>query len=78
MALVPQDVALFADTIAENIRYGDPDAQISRPCSAAAIAAQADDFIRALPEGYADAARRARRHAFGRPAPAHRDRASLA
>ena len=26
MALVPQDVALFADTIADNIRYGSPDA----------------------------------------------------
>jgi ATP-binding cassette subfamily B protein len=50
-ALVPQDVALFADTIAENIRYGDPHANIEA-VKRAATAAQADDFIRALPEGY--------------------------
>jgi ATP-binding cassette, subfamily B, bacterial len=51
MALVPQDVALFADTIADNIRYGKPDAS-QEAVQRAAIAAQADDFIRALPEGY--------------------------
>lgn len=51
MALVPQDVALFADTVAENIRYGTPAASIEEIRKAAA-AAQADDFIRALPEGY--------------------------
>jgi ATP-binding cassette, subfamily B, bacterial len=51
MALVPQDVALFADSVIENIAYGTPgatEADVRR----AAIAAQADDFIRALPEGY--------------------------
>jgi ATP-binding cassette subfamily B protein len=52
MALVPQDVALFADTIAENIRYGRPNADLDA-VKRAAIAAQADEFIRALPEGYA-------------------------
>ena len=51
MALVPQDVALFADTLAENIRYGVPDASIEA-VKRAAVAAQADEFIRALPEGY--------------------------
>lgn len=51
LALVPQDVALFADTIAENIRYGKPDADFEA-VRRAAIAAQADDFIRALPDGY--------------------------
>jgi ATP-binding cassette subfamily B protein len=51
MALVPQDVALFADTIAENIRYGRQGADLDA-IKRAAIAAQADDFIRALPEGY--------------------------
>jgi ATP-binding cassette subfamily B protein len=51
MALVPQDVALFADTVAENIRYGTPGATLSEVRRAAA-AAQADEFIRALPEGY--------------------------
>ena len=50
-ALVPQDVALFADTIADNIRYGDPTANIEA-VKRAATAAQADDFLRALPEGY--------------------------
>ena len=51
MALVPQDVALFADTIAENIRYGNPGATLDDVRRAAA-AAQADDFITALPLGY--------------------------
>ena len=51
-ALVPQDVALFADTIAENIRYGSPEASLEA-VKEAAVAAQADAFIRALPEGYA-------------------------
>ncbi len=50
--LVPQDVALFADTIAENIRYGVPGASLEAVKRAAA-AAHADEFIRALPEGYA-------------------------
>ncbi len=51
MALVPQDVALFADTLAENIRYGVPDASLEA-VQRAAVAAQADEFIRALPDGY--------------------------
>lgn len=51
MALVPQDLALFADSVTENIRYGSPEAS-DGDVRAAAIAAQADDFIRALPEGY--------------------------
>ncbi|KUO55450.1 MAG: ABC transporter [Alphaproteobacteria bacterium BRH_c36] len=52
MALVPQDVALFADTVAENIRYGTRGASL-KDVEAAAVAAHADKFIRALPEGYA-------------------------
>jgi ATP-binding cassette, subfamily B, bacterial len=51
MALVPQDVALFADTVAENIRYGTPGATLSE-VRRAATAAQADEFIRRLPDGY--------------------------
>ncbi len=51
MALVPQDVALFADTIAANISYGQPDAS-SDDIVRAAKAAQADGFISALPDGY--------------------------
>ncbi len=52
VALVPQDLALFADTVAENIRYGSPtatDADIKR----AAEAAQAAEFIGRLPDGFA-------------------------
>jgi ATP-binding cassette, subfamily B, bacterial len=52
MALVPQEVALFADTVAENIRYGTPDAS-DEQVEAAATKAQADGFIQALPLGYA-------------------------
>jgi ATP-binding cassette subfamily B protein len=51
IAVVPQDVALFADTVAENIRYGTPGATLSE-VRRAAVAAQADEFIRALPENY--------------------------
>ncbi|MDX2258550.1 MAG: ABC transporter transmembrane domain-containing protein [Hyphomicrobiaceae bacterium] len=51
IALVPQDVALFADSVLENIRYGSPEAS-EGDVEAAARAAQADGFIRALPEGY--------------------------
>ncbi len=51
VSVVPQDVALFADTVAENIRYGTPNATLSE-VRESAIAAQADEFVRALPEGY--------------------------
>jgi len=51
MALVPQDTALFADTIVENIRYGAPDASDDAVMEAARTAL-ADGFIRALPDGY--------------------------
>jgi ATP-binding cassette, subfamily B, bacterial len=52
MALVPQDVALLAGSVADNIRFGDDGATIA-DVERAAAAAQADGFIRALPEGYA-------------------------
>jgi len=51
VALVAQDVALFNASIADNIRYGAPeasDAEVRR----AAAAAQADGFISAMAEGY--------------------------
>ena len=51
ISLVPQDVALFADTVAENIRYGSSKASLD-DVRRAAIAAQAAEFIDALPEGY--------------------------
>jgi ATP-binding cassette subfamily B protein len=49
---VPQDAVIFAASIADNIRYGAPDASIEAVRDAARRAA-ADDFIRALPDGYA-------------------------
>ena len=52
IALVPQETALFDDTIAENIRYGRPDAS-DEEVRRAAVAAQADGFIAALAQGYA-------------------------
>jgi ATP-binding cassette subfamily B protein len=50
-ALVPQDTALFDDTVGANIAYGAKDAQRSE-IEAAARAAFAHDFIAALPQGY--------------------------
>ncbi len=51
IALVPQDVALFADTVMENIRYGKPGASRDEVVRAAELA-QAHGFIAALPQGY--------------------------
>lgn len=51
VTVVPQDVFLFADTIRENIRYGDPQAS-DEEVEAAARRAQAHDFITRLPQGY--------------------------
>lgn len=50
VALVPQDVALFNDTIAANIAFARPDAD-EAAIWAAAEAAELADFIRNLPEG---------------------------
>jgi ATP-binding cassette subfamily B protein len=50
-ALVPQETALFADTVGDNIAYGAKDATRSE-IEAAAKAAFAHDFIMALPQGY--------------------------
>jgi ATP-binding cassette subfamily B protein len=51
IGLVPQDTVLFGATARENIRYGRPDATDAE-IEAAARAAAADEFVRALPEGY--------------------------
>ena len=51
IGLVSQDVFLFHGTIAENIAYGRPDATADEIAAAARIA-EADDFIRAFPDGY--------------------------
>ena len=50
-ALVPQDAVIFSADAMENIRYGRPLATDDEVI-AAARSAFADDFIRALPEGY--------------------------
>jgi ATP-binding cassette subfamily B protein len=50
-AIVLQEPVLFSTTIGENIAYSDPDAEPSA-IVAAARAANAHDFISALPEGY--------------------------
>ena len=50
-ALVPQDVAIFAASIYDNIALGRPDATRDE-VRAAAIAAQADSFIEKLEAGY--------------------------
>ena len=52
VGIVPQDSVVFSTSALENIRYGRPDAS-DDDVIAAAKAAFADDFIRALPEGYA-------------------------
>jgi ABC-type multidrug transport system fused ATPase/permease subunit len=51
MGLVPQDPFLFAGTIAENIAFGRPDASQAEVVAAAKMA-NADGFIRRLPNGY--------------------------
>ena len=51
LGVVLQDVNLFTGTVMENIRYGNPDAS-DEECIAAARLANADSFIRMLPQGY--------------------------
>jgi ABC-type multidrug transport system fused ATPase/permease subunit len=51
IGIVTQDPFLFSTSIAENIRFGRPTATDDE-VRAAARAAQADDFVAALPEGY--------------------------
>jgi ATP-binding cassette subfamily B protein len=51
IAIVPQETILFSGSVRDNIRYGRPGASDDE-VYAAASAAQADDFIRSLPQGY--------------------------
>jgi ATP-binding cassette, subfamily B, heavy metal transporter len=51
VALVPQDVALFNDTLRANIAYARPDC-LPAEIEAAAEAAELGEFIRQLPDGY--------------------------
>lgn len=52
MSMVPQEVLLFGGTIAENIAYGKPGASEAE-IEQAARQANAHEFIKAFPEGYA-------------------------
>lgn len=51
VGFVMQDSVLFGGTVRENIAYGRPDATDDE-ITAAAVTAQADEFIRTLPQGY--------------------------
>jgi ATP-binding cassette, subfamily B, multidrug efflux pump len=51
LGIVLQDTFLFADTVMENIRFGRLDAT-DEECIEAAKVADADHFIRQLPQGY--------------------------
>jgi ABC-type transport system involved in cytochrome bd biosynthesis fused ATPase/permease subunit len=51
LAWVPQRPTIFRGTVADNIRLGDADAPDERVREAAALAG-ADEFVRALPDGY--------------------------
>jgi ATP-binding cassette subfamily B protein len=51
MALVAQEPLIFSGTVAENIRFGRPDAD-DTALHAAAVAAAAAGFIAALPQGF--------------------------
>jgi subfamily B ATP-binding cassette protein MsbA len=50
--IVSQDTVLFHDTVRANIAYGAPDRYTAAQIEAAARAANAHDFIQALPQGY--------------------------
>jgi ATP-binding cassette, subfamily B, bacterial len=54
IAIVLQDTLLFSTTVRENIAYGRPDAT-EQEIVEAARRAQADEFIRQMPDGYASA-----------------------
>jgi ATP-binding cassette subfamily B protein len=50
IAIVPQDCVLFNTTLAENIRYGNPDAD-DAALAAAIRAAHLEEFVAGLPDG---------------------------
>ncbi len=51
VSVVLQNNLLFSGTIAENLRWGNPQATDEEVCHACVLA-QADDFIRSFPQGY--------------------------
>ena len=50
IGIVPQRPYLFSGTVASNLRYGDPDATDDELWEALRVA-QAEDFVRAMPDG---------------------------
>jgi ATP-binding cassette subfamily B protein len=52
LSVVPQETVVFAKTVMDNIRFGRPEASAEEVIEAAK-AAQADEFITRLPDGYA-------------------------
>ena len=51
ISIVPQETVIFANTVYQNILFGDPSAKANE-VYAAADKALADEFVRKLPEGY--------------------------
>ena len=70
LGIVLQDTNLFTGTVMENIRYGTSGRHRRGSASAAAKLANADDFIRRLPDGYDTVISRRRRRTVSGPAPA--------
>ncbi len=77
IALVPQETIIFAASARDNLRYGRWDAD-EDALWAAARAANAEDFLRALPQGLDTELGESGARLLGRPAPAHRHRSRLA
>ena len=76
MAIVSQEIFLFHRTIADNIRYANPD-QTMKEIIDAAKAANAHDFITRLPDGYKTVVGIGSRRFPARKAAVHRARALL-
>ncbi|WP_121193840.1 ABC transporter ATP-binding protein [Motilibacter peucedani] len=51
LGVVPEEAFLFSDTVRANLAYARPEAS-DEEVTAAALVAQADGFVRALPDGY--------------------------
>ena len=77
VAWVPQRPHLFHGTVADNIRLARPDATDEEVARRPPARPTRTTFIEALPAGLRDAARRGRRPAQRRPAPAAGHRARL-
>ena len=51
ISIVPQEPVLFSTSVRDNVAYGRPEASLDE-IVAAACAAEADEFIRTMPQGY--------------------------